>query len=86
MQATFEHSPINARSSFNSSLLYEDELERSRHQEYIVRLAVETNTPIQVIEPLYEAALARLKAGATIQDYLPILVAKGVKTALKESA
>lgn len=66
--------------------LYEDEQDRARHLDSIQRLSEETAWPIPVIEPLYEETLARLKTGATVQDFLPILVAKGVKSALKAIA
>ena len=39
-----------------------------------------------MILPIYEETLGRLKADATVQDYLPILVAKGVRNTLKDIA
>lgn len=65
--------------------LYQDENDRSRHLHNMARLAEETAYPVHLIEPLYEKLLARLKLQATVQDYLPILVAKNVRHALKES-
>lgn len=65
---------------------YADAHDRSRHLDEMQRLAQETDCPLQVVQPIYEATLMRLKAEATIQDYLPILVAKGVKSVLKDLA
>lgn len=64
--------------------LYADAKDRSRHQHTIEQLAQEIDYPARLIEPIYENLLARLRANATVQDYLPILVAKGVRNALKE--
>ena len=60
--------------------------DRLRHLDEMQRLARETDCPLHVITPIYEGTLARLKADATIHDYLPILVAKGVKNVLKDMA
>lgn len=60
--------------------------ERLRHLDNMQRLAMEVDCPLQVVAPLYEKTLARLKMQARIPDYLPILVAKGVKSALKDIA
>ena len=65
---------------------YADENDRLRHLDEMQRLSQETECPLQVITPIYEGTLARLKADATIHDYLPILVAKGVKNVLKDMA
>ena len=85
MHALSEQFPTSfASATPRPTTLYADDRERSRHLEYIERLAQEVDCPVQMIEPLYEQTLARLKSGATVQDYLPILTAKGVKKALKE--
>lgn len=65
--------------------LYQDENDRSRHLHNMARLAEEIAYPVHLLEPLYEQLLARLKVQATVHDYLPILVAKNVRHALKES-
>ena len=65
--------------------LYQDENDRSRHLHNMARLVEEIAYPMHLIEPLYEKLLARLKSQATVHDYLPILVAKNVRHALKES-
>ena len=65
---------------------YADANDRVRHLEEMQRLAQEIDCPLQVIAPIYEETLSRLKMGATIHDYLPILVAKGVKNVLKVNA
>ena len=64
--------------------LYKDSKDRTRHVENMRRVALEVNCTVQMISPIYERTLARLKQGATVQDFLPILVAKGVKRALKD--
>ena len=65
--------------------LYHDENDRSRHLHNMARLAEEIAYPVHLIEPLYEQMLAQLKLQATVHDYLPILVAKNVRHAIKES-
>ncbi len=87
MHAIHESLPISFPNVVSlAPVLYADANERSRHQHTMAQLAEETDWPLQMIEPIYEQTLARLKTSATIQDYLPILVAKGVKSALKELA
>ncbi len=75
--------PINAELAAGP---YTDSNDRLRHFDEMQRLAQETDCPLHVITPIYECTLARLKADATIHDYLPILVAKGVRNALKDQA
>ena len=65
---------------------YLDASDRLRHLDEMQRLAQETDYPMHVIVPIYEGTLTRLKADATIHDYLPILVAKGVRNVLKGMA
>ncbi len=65
--------------------LYQDDNDRSRHLHNMARLAEEIAYPVQLIAPLYEQMLARLKVHATVHDFLPILVAKNVRHALKDS-
>ena len=64
---------------------YADANDRIRHLDEMQRLAQETDCPLHVITPIYESTLVRLRADATIHDYLPILVAKGVRNALKDA-
>jgi hypothetical protein len=88
MHALYEQRPVgfSPTPAFPSpQTLYADANDRQRHAHNIERLAQEVNYPVQVIETLYEETLARLKTSATIHDYLPILVAKGVRQALKET-
>jgi len=57
--------------------------EQSKHRLCIQRLAEDLQSPLSEITLLYERVLIRLKAQATIQDYLPILASKKIKTLLK---
>ncbi|MBC7414482.1 MAG: DUF3562 domain-containing protein [Herminiimonas sp.] len=65
---------------------YTDDIDRSRHLGEMERLAQEMVCPLHVILPIYEEMLIRLRADATILDYLSILVAKGVRNTLKDIA
>lgn len=78
--------PLSPLSAPHATEPYADANDRLRHLDEMQRLSQETECPLQVITPIYEGTLARLKADATIHDYLPILVAKGVKNALKDMA
>ena len=71
-------------SAQHSAEPYVDANDRLRHLDEMHRLAQETDCPLQVITPIYEGTLARLKLDATVLDFLPILVAKGVKNVLKD--
>jgi hypothetical protein len=62
---------------------YIDVEDRSRHLHTMEQLAEEMHCPLQEITPLYENTLAQLRQRAQIHDFLPILVAKGVKNALR---
>lgn len=66
--------------------LYANAADRSHHMQNVAQLALETACPVNVIEPLYEQVLAKLQKSAKVKDYLPILVSKGVKKALKKLA
>lgn len=88
MHALYEQRPLSFPSAPSFSpppTLYADASDRLSHAHNIERLAQEIDYPVQVIEPIYEETLARLKTNARIHDYLPILVAKGVRQALKET-
>lgn len=82
-QHTSAHTAVDPVS--HQAPLYKDENDRSRHLHNMARLAEEIAYPVHLIEPLYEKLLARLKVHATVQDFLPILVAKNVRHVLKES-
>ena len=64
--------------------LYANAADRVRHRENMEQLALETACAVSVIEPIYEQVLAKLQNTAKVKDYLPILVSKGVKKALKK--
>lgn len=68
------------------SALYLNAADRARHMQNIEQLALETTHAVKVIEPIYEQVLAKLQSKAKVKDFLPILVAKGVKKALKKLA
>ena len=84
--ATGLHTTVHSASerTAREPSLYQNENDRSRHLHTMARLAEEIACPIDLIEPLYEQLLAHLKQQATVHDYLPILVAKSVRHALKE--
>jgi len=86
MYASDQSSALQLPVPLSVPSLYVDAKDRSRHQHNIEQLAQENDYPAQLIEPIYEQLLARLRSNATVQDYLPILVAKGVRNALKEIA
>ena len=66
--------------------LYDDANDRTGHLHYIEGLAQETNYPAATTGLMYEQMLAGLETGATIRDYLPTLVAKDIKSALRQIA
>jgi hypothetical protein len=62
-----------------NSILYEDEIERRKHQDSIQILARELKiTDIEVTE-VYENVFMTFKNRVTINHYLPIFVAKRVR-------
>lgn len=62
---------------------YIDVEDRSRHLHTMEQLAEEMHCPLQEIAPIYENTLAQLRGRALIHDFLPILVVKGVRNALR---
>jgi hypothetical protein len=75
-------SPLLTGMPFQAAL-YADANDRVKHLHNMERLAEEIHRPMQEITPLYEDILAYMKSKARIQDYLPILVSKRVKSLLK---
>jgi hypothetical protein len=65
-----------------NAALYTDELEKKRHDGAIQKLTQELDVPAEEIRQLYEEVLGVLKEGATITDFLPILVSRSVKKIL----
>jgi Protein of unknown function (DUF3562) len=63
--------------------LYDDVVERTKHQDTIDHLAKESGLPVGEIGRIYEAELLRLKADARVKDYLPVLLIRKVKDTLK---
>lgn len=62
---------------------YIDSDDLARHLHNMEQLAVEMQRPLHEIAPLYENTLLQLRRHAQVQDFLPILVAKGVRKALR---
>jgi hypothetical protein len=65
-------------------ILYQDEAERRQHLLAIQYLASETKSSEEVIRPLYESILLRLKKEATVKLFLTIMVSRKVKAILQE--
>ena len=65
-------------------ILYKDEAERRQHLLAIQYLASETKSSEEVIRPLYESILLRLKKEATVKLFLTIMVSRKVKAILQE--
>lgn len=56
--------------------------ERTRHHE-VLEIALQTGTPEQEVNRLYDEVLQRLATGALIHDYLLLLASKHVRHYLK---
>jgi len=65
-------------------ILYQDEAEQRQHLLAIQYLASETKSSEEVIRPLYESILLRLKKEATVKLFLTIMVSRKVKAILQE--
>jgi hypothetical protein len=59
-----------------STGLYDDVTDQSRHAQTISRLAAAENLPLEDGRRIYEIALAELKVGARVKDFLPILTTR----------
>ena len=64
------------------STLYDNDKEQLRHHDAIQSLAHEYGVAEGIASEVYEEELRRLKAGARIKDYLPLLTGKHVKEVL----
>jgi uncharacterized protein (DUF2126 family) len=58
---------------------YLDIHDQLRHANTMRSVADEIGRPVDEIENLYEDVLKQLSAGATVTDYLPVLVSKKIK-------
>lgn len=56
------------------------------HAEAIDALAAEIGRPVVEIRPVYESVYRRLRTQARITDYLPLLVSRHTRAALKGAA
>ena len=65
-----------------NTALYSDELEKNKHDSAIQKLTQELDVPAEEVRQLYEEVLGVYKEGATITDFLPILVSRSVKESL----
>ena len=63
--------------------LYRNEKERAVHQELIHAISLESGLPEGQIAALYESELEKLKAGAKITEYLPVLIRRRIRETLK---
>ncbi|HEY3599322.1 MAG TPA: DUF3562 domain-containing protein [Paraburkholderia sp.] len=48
-------------------------------------IAADTNTPAEAVSKMYEDTWAEYSEGAKIMDYMPVLVAKRVRDALRRA-
>lgn len=62
-----------------TATLYDDETERKLHLNAVEMLAMDMGISAEEVERLYNIVLERFKRGATVKDFLPILVSRRVK-------
>ncbi|HEV2219075.1 MAG TPA: DUF3562 domain-containing protein [Casimicrobiaceae bacterium] len=62
---------------------YEDVIEQMLHDRAIDTLAQELHVDTAVIRGIYERHLIRLRSIARVRDYLPVLVARHTRIALR---
>ncbi len=62
--------------------LYRDDRERALHEHVIHAIAMEAGLPDGVIGSLYERELEKLKAGATVMEFLPLLIQRRLRETL----
>ncbi len=67
-----------------SNELYQNEKERAVHHELIHAISLQCGLPEGKIEALYESELEKLKAGAKIMEYLPVLIRRRIMDALRD--
>jgi hypothetical protein len=60
-------------------LIDDDVTKRSTHLRAIEFLAREMHSPVDHIAKIYERELAKLKVGAHVEDFLPILTIRKVR-------
>jgi|APFre7841882724_1041349.scaffolds.fasta_scaffold15446_3 hypothetical protein len=63
--------------------MYDPHSKRSHQEQAVEFLAIESQRSVADVTRLYEAALARLAAGARITDFVPILAFRRVRQALR---
>ena len=63
--------------------LYRNERERAVHQDLIHALSLESGLSEGKVEALYESELAKLKKGAKVMEYLPVLIRRRIRETLK---
>jgi hypothetical protein len=65
-------------------LIYESQDEQALHDGAIDALADEMRLGAHEIRPVYESCYLRLRRAARIRDYLPVLVARHTREALRQ--
>jgi hypothetical protein len=55
----------------------------TKHREAIEALAVDTHTPLNEVELVYEAELASLRAWAVVNDFVPLFAARRTRDRLR---
>ncbi|RFU44515.1 DUF3562 domain-containing protein [Paraburkholderia sp. DHOC27] len=58
----------------------------SSDEEAVKAIAADTKMPLETVSRMYAETWAEYSEGARITDYMPVLVAKRVRSALKQAA
>ena len=66
--------------------IYDSEDEAALHDGAITQLASEMHRPADVVRLTYEGVYLRLKSQARVKDFLPVLVARHARDALRHSS
>ena len=56
---------------------------RQANTDVIADLARRTAAPVELIKDLYENEVMKLKAGATVENYIPVIASQRVKRKLR---
>jgi hypothetical protein len=67
-----------------SNHLYDDENERRLHLDAVKMLALRIGASQADVERVYEIVLRRIKRGAKVKDFLPVLVGRRVEYLLNK--
>lgn len=71
--------PAMPEGAAEASSLYDSSSDARRHRSHMEYIAGQVQRPLPEVRALYEDLLGRLRPGARVKDYLPVIIGKQIR-------